>query len=39
MVESVIGAGAAIVTLINVFTVEPDNQQQLVDLWQKEPKR
>jgi heme-degrading monooxygenase HmoA len=30
-----IGAGDGVVTLINVFTVDPDRQQQLVDLWQQ----
>ncbi len=35
MAESTIEAGAPVVTLINVFTVEPSNQQRLVELWQQ----
>ena len=35
MAESVIRAGAPLVTLINVFTVDADDQQRLVDLWQE----
>jgi heme-degrading monooxygenase HmoA len=34
MLESTIRADAAIVTLINVFTVAPENQRRLVELWQ-----
>jgi quinol monooxygenase YgiN len=34
MSESTIRAGAPVVTLINVFTVDPDNQQRLIELWQ-----
>ena len=30
-----ISASAPVVTLINVFTVAPDQQQQLVELWQE----
>jgi quinol monooxygenase YgiN len=33
--ESTIRADAPIVTLINVFTVDPENQQRLVELWQR----
>jgi quinol monooxygenase YgiN len=33
--ESTIRAGAPLVTLINVFTVDPENQQRLVELWQQ----
>ncbi len=33
--EARIRAHAGIVTLINVFTVEPSHQQQLVELWQQ----
>jgi heme-degrading monooxygenase HmoA len=32
MAETVIRADAELVTLINVFTVEPERQQELVDL-------
>lgn len=35
MAETTISVGAPVVTLINVFTVEPDNQQRLVELWQE----
>jgi quinol monooxygenase YgiN len=35
MSESTIRADAQVVTLINVFTVEPDKQQHLVELWQR----
>lgn len=35
MPQSTIRADAPLVTLINVFTVEPDHQQRLVDLWQQ----
>ncbi|MBV9257191.1 MAG: antibiotic biosynthesis monooxygenase, partial [Ktedonobacteraceae bacterium] len=28
-----------IATMINVFTVEPENQQQLIDIWLKEGKQ
>lgn len=35
VVESVIRAGDPVVALINVFTVEPENQQRLVDAWQR----
>ncbi|MBV8927794.1 MAG: antibiotic biosynthesis monooxygenase [Mycobacteriaceae bacterium] len=34
MTESIIGADSPVVTLINVFTVDPANQQRLVELWQ-----
>jgi heme-degrading monooxygenase HmoA len=30
-----ISAGAGVVTLVNVFTVEPDRQHELVELWQR----
>jgi quinol monooxygenase YgiN len=33
--ESTIRAGAPVVTLINVFTVKPEDQRRLVELWQK----
>jgi quinol monooxygenase YgiN len=33
--QSIIRAGAPVVTLINVFTVEPEQQQRLVELWQR----
>jgi heme-degrading monooxygenase HmoA len=33
--EARISEDDAVVTLINVFTVEPVNQQQLVELWQQ----
>jgi quinol monooxygenase YgiN len=33
--ESIIRADAPVVTLINVFTVDPANQQRLVELWQR----
>ena len=32
--EARIRADAPVVTLINVFTVDPTNQQQLVEVWQ-----
>jgi len=32
--EARIAADANLVTLINVFTVEPSEQQRLVELWQ-----
>jgi quinol monooxygenase YgiN len=35
MAESTIRADVPIVTLINVFTVEPENQQGLIELWQR----
>jgi hypothetical protein len=35
MAESVIRGDAPGVTLINVFTVEPENQQRLVEAWQR----
>lgn len=35
MSESIIRADAPVVTLINVFTVDPANQQRLVELWQR----
>ena len=35
MSESTIRADAPLVTLINVFTVDPANQQRLVELWQQ----
>ena len=33
--EASIRADAAVITLINVFTVAPANQQQLVERWQE----
>lgn len=33
-VQARISADAPVVTLINVFTVDPANQQRLVELWQ-----
>jgi quinol monooxygenase YgiN len=33
--ESVIRAGDPVVVLINVFTVEPEHQQRLVQAWQR----
>jgi heme-degrading monooxygenase HmoA len=33
--QSVIRADAPIVVLINVFTCTPDNQQRLVEAWQR----
>ena len=35
MAESIIRAGAPVVTLINVFTVVPENQQRLIEIWQR----
>lgn len=35
LAESVIRADAPVVALINVFTVEPENQQRLVEAWQR----
>jgi quinol monooxygenase YgiN len=35
MSESIIRADAPVVTLINVFTVDPVDQQRLVELWQR----
>jgi heme-degrading monooxygenase HmoA len=35
MSESIIRADAPVVTLINVFTVDPTNQRRLVELWQR----
>jgi quinol monooxygenase YgiN len=35
MPESTIRADVPLVTLINVFTVQPENQDRLVELWQK----
>ncbi len=35
MSESTIRAGAPVVTLVNVFTVDPENQQRLIELWQR----
>jgi len=35
MSESIIRADAPVVTLINVFTVDPADQQRLVELWQR----
>jgi quinol monooxygenase YgiN len=35
MAESVIRGDAPGVTLINVFTVEPEDQQRLVEAWQR----
>jgi quinol monooxygenase YgiN len=33
--ESTIRVDAPVVTLINVFTVDPENQDRLVELWQR----
>ena len=33
--EARIRVGAGVVTLINVFTVDPANQQQLIQRWQE----
>ena len=33
MAETTIQAGAPLVTLINVFTVDPKDQERLVELW------
>jgi len=35
MPQSTIRADAPIITLINVFSVDPANQQRLVELWQR----
>lgn len=35
MSESIIRADAPLVTLINVFAVDTENQQRLVELWQR----
>ena len=35
MPQSTIQAGASTVTLINVFTVDPADQQRLVERWQQ----
>jgi quinol monooxygenase YgiN len=35
MTETTIRADRACVTLINVFTVQPADQQRLVELWQR----
>ena len=35
MAETTIRVGAPLVTLINVFTVDPKNQERLVELWQE----
>ena len=35
MPETTISADNPVVTLINVFTVDPSQQQQLVELWQR----
>lgn len=35
MPQSTIRADAPVVTLINVFSVDPKNQQRLVELWQR----
>ena len=35
MSESIIRADAPVVTLINVFTVDPADQHRLVELWQR----
>jgi antibiotic biosynthesis monooxygenase (ABM) superfamily enzyme len=34
MAETTISTDAPVVTLINVFTVDPENQQRLIELWQ-----
>jgi heme-degrading monooxygenase HmoA len=35
MDESTIRADAPLVTMVNVFTVEPENQRLLVERWQR----
>ena len=35
MCESTIRADSPVVTLINVFTVEPENQDRLIEAWQR----
>ena len=35
MPESIISTDAPVMTLINVFTVDPANQERLVELWQR----
>ena len=35
MTTSTIQEGSAIVTLVNVFTVDPNDQQRLVERWQQ----
>jgi heme-degrading monooxygenase HmoA len=35
MSESTIRADAPVVTLVNVFTVDPEKQQRLIELWQR----
>lgn len=35
MTDSIISADSPVVTLINVFTVDPADQQRLVELWQR----
>ncbi|HEX4659891.1 MAG TPA: antibiotic biosynthesis monooxygenase family protein [Streptosporangiaceae bacterium] len=35
MSESTIRAGNPVVTLINVFTVEPEKQDRLIEVWQR----
>jgi antibiotic biosynthesis monooxygenase (ABM) superfamily enzyme len=35
MAESTIRAGDQVVALINVFSCTPDNQQRLVEAWQR----
>jgi heme-degrading monooxygenase HmoA len=35
MCESTIRADSPVVTLINVFTVEPQNQDRLIEAWQR----
>jgi quinol monooxygenase YgiN len=35
MAESTISAGDQVVVLINVFSCTPDNQQRLIEAWQR----
>jgi len=35
MADPTISADAPVVTLINVFTVDPADQQRLIELWQR----
>ena len=39
MDESTIRADAPLVTMVNVFTVEPENQRLLVERWQRRHRR
>jgi hypothetical protein len=37
--QATVEQAAALTTMINVFTVEPENQQQLIETWLKEGKQ